>query len=190
MSESNPVLKVIHFLKPSGYRLISSPLLISGMTFNFPAILVGPENTSDIVLVADTAIEDNNDILRQVLAVGRALDIAQKNNPLTTIIVGPRPEQSLILTMMSVCRVLPVGALPSENSEKILTNWLSILTPLAQESKSIIVDPLGDLIFEASDLRSDIVDIANISMEGVESVKNAINALITSDFENLLEDNS
>ena len=189
MIESNPVSRVIEFLEPSGYRLLPSPLLISGMTFKFPAILVGPENTSDIVLVADTAEEaDNNIILRQVLGVGRALDIARKNNPLTTIIVGPRPKQSVFTAMMSACRVLPIGALPSENPEKVLTNWLAILTPLAQEEQNITADPLGELFLAVSELRNDVANIVNVAIEGSDAVEEAMNALITKDLDGVLED--
>ncbi len=188
MIESNPVSRVVEYLKPSGYRQLPSPLLISGMTFDFPAILVGPENTSDIVLVADTVETDNNIILRQVLGVGRALDIARKSNPLTTIIVGPRPKQSIITAMMSTCRVLPIGALSSENPEKVLTNWLAILTPLAQEEQNVTADPLGELILAVSKLRNDVADIANVAIEGSGAVEEAMNNLIIKDLDGVLEE--
>lgn len=189
MIESDPVSRVVEYLEPSGYRLLPSSLLISGMTFAFPAVLVGPENTSDIVLVADTAVADDNDfILRQVLGVGRALDIARKNNPLTTIIVGPRPKQSVITAMMSACRVLPIGALPTENPEEILSNWLAILTPLTQKEQNIVADPLGELLREASKLRNDVADIANVGVDGSVAVVEAINKLIIKDLSVLLEE--
>lgn len=188
MTVSEPVSRVIKFLEPCGYRLFPAPLMISGMTFTFPAVLAGPENTSDLVLVVDTAETDDNDnILRQVLGVGRALDIARKSNPLTTIIVGPRPSQSLISEMMSVCRVLPIGTLPAKDADKVLANWLAVLTPLVSFEGGIVVDPLRELRIGIAGLREDVAAIANCADEGSGAVEEAINRILIGELEEAWE---
>ena len=189
MNISKPVSRVIEYLEPFGYRLLPEPLLISGMTFTFPAVLAGPENTSDLVLVVDTAETDDNDsIVRQVLGIGRALDIASQSNPLTTIIVGPRPCSQLISEMMSVCRVLPVGTLMPEDAETVLANWLAVLTPLMLLEKGVVVDPLGALRKETADLREDVAAIANSAGSGSDAVREAIDNILISELEEAWED--
>ena len=189
MNVSKPVSRVIEYLEPCGYRLLPAPLIIGGMTFTFPAVLAGPENTSDLVLVVDTAETDNNDsIVRQVLGVGRALDIARKSNPLTTIIVGPRPFSPLISEMMSVCRVLPVGALLPEDAETVLANWLAVLTPLAPYGEGVVVDPLGELHEEITDLRKDVAAVSNSAGRGSDAVRDAIDKILIGELKEAWED--
>lgn len=188
MTTTSPVSRVVDHLTLHGYRLLPAPLMISGMKFKFPAVLVGPENTSELILVADTAeTVDNNTIVRQVLSVGRALDIARKTNPLTTIIVGPRPTQSAISDMMSACRVLPIGSVPLEDADAAVSNWLAVLTPLVAHEDSIIVDPLSELQDEIANLRADIVAVAGVADSGKIAVENAINAIIVEDLEGGME---
>lgn len=189
MTTGNPVSRVVDHLAMHGYRPLPTPLMISGMQFTFPAVLVGPENTSDLVLVADTAETDDNDtIVRKVLGVGRALDIARKTNPLTTIIVGPRPTQSTISDMMSACRVLPIGSVITEEADAAVSNWLAVLTPLVAHEDSIVVDPLSELQDEISNLRPDILAVTESAKMGANAVEAAINTIILKDLEEGLEE--
>ena len=175
-------------LKKRGF--LPPPLLISGMQFRFPAVLFGPAKSSDLILIADTAeIENNGEIVRQVLGVARALDVARARNPLTTIIVGPRPSQAEIADMMSVCRVLPLGAMSVEETDGLLANWLAILTPLGLvTSDNLVVDPLTELQTELAGLRDDIAALAPLANEGSGAVKSAINAIMTAELEQAWED--
>lgn len=188
MTTGNPISQVVNHLIAHGYRQLPAPLMISGMQFRFPAVLVGPENTNDLVLVADTAeTEDNDTIVRQVLSVGRALDIARKTNPLTTIIVGPRPSQSAISEMMSACRVLPIGAVTPKDADATVTNWLAVLTPLVAHEDSITADPLIELQREVANLRADIFAITEVANRGEKCVVNAINSIIIENLEEGVE---
>ena len=189
MTASRPVSSVIKYLQQYGYRLLPAPLMVSGMTFNFPAVLVGPKNSSDLILVSDTAeTQENSFIVRQVLAVGRALDIAQMSNPLTVIVVGPQPSQSMIFEMMSVGRVLPVGTLPADAADQILANWLAVLTPIASKKAAILVDPVMELEEAISTLREDVIGIVKYAAGGSDDIKEAINDLLKAELEKALDD--
>ncbi|AZO28376.1 hypothetical protein [Mesorhizobium sp. M1B.F.Ca.ET.045.04.1.1] len=66
MSASTPIESVVEILTGSGYRRLSSPLSIAGLSFEFPAALIGENPSPDLVLVADTAFEADTRILRKV----------------------------------------------------------------------------------------------------------------------------
>ena len=112
MTMSDPVSAVVTYLEERGFVQRPAPLMIRGVTFSFVAVLHGPEGFSDLVLVCDTIAHDrDDDIVRQVLGFARALDMARKTNPLTTVIVGRRPDFALTAQLTNVSRVLALGTL-------------------------------------------------------------------------------
>lgn len=179
--QASPVDKVIKLLTENGHRLIPSPLAISGLKFTFPAVLSGPDGSSDLIIVVDTADEpDNSVVLRRVLAVARALDVARYNNPLTTIVVGPKPSKDVLSEMMSVSRVLPVGSLPSdqESANQVLMDWLAVLAPLPPiELVEEGLEPLAELKKALNkDTNKALLSLVDAAVEGQEEVAARVNA--------------
>lgn len=191
MSASDPVERVVAYLEGHGFRRLPGPLMINRTRFRFPAVLVGPERSSDLVLVADTVGEEkDSDIVRQVQGVARALDIARSSNPVTTVIVGPRPNQDRLSAMMEVCRVLPLGSIAREGaaSDAILNNWLAVLTPLDQiDTDGIVTDPIAALKESLDGLPEEISALADEAVLGAGAVENALNELLTAHLDAGLE---
>lgn len=186
---TDPVEHVAAFLEGQGYRRLPSPLVINRMTFRLPVVLGGPEKSSDLILVADTVNAENADIVRQVQGVARALDVARASNPLTTIIVGPRPGQDDLNAIMSVCRVLPVGTVTGGDGEQHLKNWLAVLTPLNQiDTDEIVADPIATLKERIGDLPDEIAALADLAVDGEAAVEGGVNALLTKVLEGAWED--
>ena len=188
----DPVKKVVELLTENGHRVLPPPLAISGIKFSFPAVLSGPDGSSDLIIVVDTAEEDDNSvILRRVQAVARALDVARHSNPLTTIVVGPRPSSEVLSEMMSVSRVLPVGSLPSDNDKanQILMNWLAVLTPLPPiDLVEEGVDPLNELRGQLQDIDDDLMSLVDAAEEGRDQVVSTLNSLFEAAFDPVWED--
>ena len=92
MNMSAPVKRVVAFLEDAAFQLLPSPLIIRQSKFDFAAVMMGPGEASDIILIADTVIEKDAEIIRRIQGVARALDLARSRNPLTSILVGPRPR--------------------------------------------------------------------------------------------------
>lgn len=185
MTAASPVEQVVTYLTALGHQLLPEPLVISGLKFAFPAVLSGPERSSDLVIVVDTAVEMPNEALvRQILAVARALDVARQKNPITTIVVGPRPKPDQISEMMSISRVLALGPLPANEveAEKVLKNWLAVLTPLPEiDFDERSADPLEELRASAGDVREDVRSILEEVDGGVRAVAKRMNELIECD---------
>tara|TARA_R110000796_G_scaffold221657_1_gene337797 strand:- start:3893 stop:4474 length:582 start_codon:yes stop_codon:yes gene_type:complete len=181
VTNSDPVERVVAFLVGAGFRKLPSPLLIRQSRFEFAAVMMGPDNSSDIVLVSDTVNAKDAEIVRKIQGVARALDLARSRNPLTSVLVGPRPTADNLTKLMQVCRVLPVGTIPSEGeeSEKHLSNWLAVLTPLDQiDTEGVVADPMAELICRIDDLSSEVQALCEHVAAGSVAVEEAVNSIL------------
>ena len=186
MTTSDPVDRVAAFLERYGYKRLPAPLVINRMAFRFPAVLGEAEKSSYIILVVDTAGFEDAEIVRQGLGVARALDVARSSNPLTTVIVGPRPNQHTLNELMAVCRVLPLGNVNDTDGEQVLANWLAVLTPLDQiKADGIVADPIAELNKRSNDLPDEIREL--IALSGAVAVEDGVNALLTQELEQAWE---
>ena len=190
MSAGGPVEVVVAYLKERGFSLWPDKLIVRDVAFSFDAVLQGPEGFSDLVLVCDTLAHDNDeDIVRQVLGLARALDMARKTNPLTTVVVGRRPNLLLMNRMMSVSRVLALGLIDEAKPDVQLENGLAILSPLKFENASgSVADPMTELRSRLSDIRADLRALVDTADEGEDAVRKAINVALQDNLAPALED--
>lgn len=126
-----PVQRVVELLTASGYRPLPVPLSIGGsVDFDFAAILIG-EDSLDLIVVIDTVGQPDSEVTRrQVEGLGRALDLFASRRPLTTILVGPTPNDSVLGSLSRVARVLPVGSPLGDDAADQLGEALAVLLPL------------------------------------------------------------
>lgn len=182
MSMSAPVERVVAFLKDADFRLLPAPLVISQTTFDFPAVMMGPGDATEIVLVSDTVDAKDAEIVRRIHGVARALDIARSRNPLTAVLVGPRLHPDHLSKVMQVCRALSVGTVPVVPDETIahLSNWLAVLTPLDQiDTDGVVADPMSELDKLIDDLSPEVKALCDHMPNGVEAVEAAVNDLLS-----------
>lgn len=180
MMSTSPVGHVAAFLEQHGYRRLPAPLVINRIEFRFPAVFGGAEKSSDLILVADTVSTKAAEVVRQVLGVARVLDVTGSRNPLTTVIVGPRPTQDELNEMTEVSRVLPVGAVSNGGGEQILANWLAVLTPLNQvDTDGIIADPIAELKERLDGLPDEIASLVELAYDGPHAVEERVNMILT-----------
>lgn len=184
MSASTPIEGVVEILTGSGYRRLSSPLSIAGLSFEFPAALIGENPSPDLVLVADTAFEPDTRILRKVEGVARALDVARSKRPLTAILVGPRPTAAVLDAMTKVCRVLPTGVIRPDDTSGLLQNWLAVLLPLAlPEPSQNVTEPLESIVQRSDDLNEGIIEIVALGAQGTDAVQARLHELLNTSLE-------
>lgn len=191
MSMSAPVERVVTFLRGAAFRLLPSPLIIRQSKFEFSAVMMGPGEASDIVLIADTVNAKDVEIVRRIQGVARALDLARSRNPLTAVLVGPRPGSENITKLMRVCRVLPVGTVPhgDEEAEAHLSNWLAVLTPLDQiDTDGVVADPMAELASRIGDLSKEVQALCDQVPSGAHAVEAAANELLTEHLGAIWED--
>lgn len=180
MTAITPVERVCEILEAANYRRLPSPLVIAGLTFEFPAALVGSDRSSDLVLVADTAFEPAERILRKVEGIGRALDVLRSKRPVTMVLAGPRPEAEVIDALAKVCRVLPIGTPVADDPATALTNWLAVLLPLTlPEPGQGIADPLASIRARAVDVDAQVRGLIEIAPQGADAVQAALHDLLT-----------
>ncbi len=181
MTKSAPVERVVDFLSHAGFRILPSPLIINQSKFHFPAAMIGPEGASDIVLIGDTVEEKDAELVRRIQAVARALDLARSRNPLTAVLVGPRPNPGHLAQIMQVCRALPVGTISSQDvdADMLLSKWLAVLTPLDQvDTDGVVADPMEELMARLEGLSEEIAGLTVHAAEGADAVEVAANALL------------
>lgn len=174
MTVPTPIDLVADMLGGAGYRRITTPFEIAGLKFDFPAAFIGISPSPDLILVADTAFDDEKRILQRVAGIARALDVMRSKRPLTAVLVGPRPSYPVIEAMSKVCRVLPVEIVPDGDLESILRNWLAVLMPLRlPEVNASIADPLNEIAKQLEGLE-EVAELVELAPQGTEVVESGL----------------
>lgn len=178
MTASTPVERIGQLLSEAGYRQLPTPLQIAGLAFDIPAAYVGTNPSPDLILVADTAFDADQRILRKVEGIARALDVVKSKRPLTTILAGPRPRSDVMDSLVKVCRVLPVGVAVGGN-ESSLQNWLAVLMPLhiPQPSQGI-ANPLGEISAHLQDLDVSVAALVDLAPIGADAVQSRLHEIL------------
>lgn len=166
-------------LLEAGYRSVSTPLVIGGLKFDFSAALVGIEPSPDLILIADTAFEQEERLVSKLEGVARSLDVARSKRPLTVVIAGPRPSSANLEAMSRVCRVLPTGTVLDKDTEGSLQNWLAVLLPLRlPEAHAPIADALEQLSKLGAGLDQEVADLVNPAKQGTRAVQMQLHKII------------
>lgn len=178
-----PVDRVSEMLKGAGFRLLPSPLKIAGLEFDLPAVLVGAPPSPDLVLVAETAFDQNLRIQKKIEGIARAMDVMRSRRPLTTVLVGPRPSTAVLEAMSRVCRVLPVGLILEKDADESLRNWLAVLLPLRlPQPGNLLADPLSAIGGEIAGLDAEVASLVSQAEHGAHAVEARLHELIREPF--------
>jgi hypothetical protein len=127
MTATTPVERVAKLLEEAGFTRMPTPLEIGGIEIEAAAAFVGKPPLSDLIVVGDTLTQTPRGLHQSIEGVGRALDMMGSRRPLTLVVVGPRPESSILTSLSRYARVLAVG---EQADESTLSNWLAVLLPL------------------------------------------------------------
>jgi hypothetical protein len=174
-----PVDEIARILEEAGYRKLHMPIAIAGVSFEFPAAYVGTAPSPDLVLIADTAFESDQRILRKIEGVARALDVVGSRRPVTAVVAGPRPGSATIDALSKVCRVLPIGAPSGGAPPGPLRDWLAVLLPLTIPAPSLqIADPLGRVLAQVDHLHPDVVGLAALAVDGAAAVQDRLHKIL------------
>jgi hypothetical protein len=191
MNDITPVGRITSMLLEAGYRSVSTPLVIGGLKFDFPAALVGIEPSPDLILVADTAFEQEDRLVTKLEGVARSLDVARSKRPLTVVIAGPRPSSAHLETMSRVCRVLPTGTVLDKDTEGSLRNWLAVLLPLRlPEAHAPIADAIEQLSKLGVGLDKEVADLVNPAKQGTRAVQAQLHKVIDAAVADTQEDST
>ena len=182
MTARTPVERVAEILRGAGYRRVATPREIAGVKFELPMALVGNPPSPDLVVIADTAFEDERRILKTIEGVARALDVARSKRPLTAILAGPRPRSSVLDAMSRVCRVLPIGTVVADSDpDAVLRNWLAVLMPLRlPEPTAGIADPMNEIAGRLVGIDPELTELLSLAARGSDAVKNRLHELVSS----------
>lgn len=179
MNDMTPVGRITRMLLEAGYRSVSTPLVIGGLKFDFPAALVGTEPSPDLILVADTAFEQEVRLVAKLEGAARALDVARSKRPLTVVIAGPRPSSSNLEIMSRVCRVLPTGTVLDKDTDGSLRNWLAVLLPLRlPEAHAPIADALEQFSKLGAGLDQEVAELVTPAKQGTRAVQDQLHKII------------
>lgn len=127
MTDSTPVGRVASALIGAGYLRLPDVLVVGGMKLDFSGAFVHQKSTTELVLVADTAAEDDALLIRKMNGVARALDVSRSRRSLTLVLAGPRPKPATLESLGRVCRVLPLGNVTGADADVVVRNWLAVL---------------------------------------------------------------
>lgn len=191
MNDITPVGRITTLLLEAGYRLVPAPLVIGGLKFDFPAALVGTETSPDLILIADTAFEQEERLVAKLESVARALDVARSKRPLTVVVAGPRPTSANVEAMSRVCRVLPTGTVLDKDADDSLRNWLAVLLPLRLPD---VHAPVGDALQQLSKLGAgldqEVADLVVPAMQGSQAVQAQLHQIIDAAVSDVKEDDA
>lgn len=189
MNDITPVGRITTLLLEAGYRSVSAPLVIGGLKFDFPAAMVGTETSPDLILIADTAFEQEERLVAKLEGVARALDVARSKRPLTVVVVGPRPTSANLEAMSRVCRVLPTGTVLDKDADGSLRNWLAVLLPLRlPAAHTPIADDLEQLSKLGAGLDQEVANLVVPAKQGSRAVQAQLHQIIDAAVDDVKEE--
>lgn len=178
MTATTPVERVATALEAAQFTRMSTPLEIAGMSIPVTSAFIGRDTSQDLVIIGDTVGETQRKIQQTIEGVGRALDMVQSRRPLTVVVVGPRPDTSVLGAMARVARVLPIGEVADQET---IDNWLAVLRPLSLPKLSSdpvevaqVLGPQNDAMVQA---------LIAQAQHGEAAVRNDFTRLIEEPFE-------
>jgi hypothetical protein len=179
-AQTTPVDRVAEVLAGAGYRRLATPLEIAGLKFDLPAAFVGTSPSPDLIVVADTAFDEEHRILRKIEGIARAMDVVRSKRPLTAVLAGPRPSSVVLDSMSRVCRVLPIGTILDEDPDVALRNWLAVLMPLnLPEPSASIADPLTEIAGHLQGLLPEVAGLVDLAHQGADAVQARLHEIIS-----------
>lgn len=172
----NLIEQVAAYLTEAAYRPLPQPLTIASVPFEFAAVFVGTDHSSDLVVLLDTVHEREEFGLRRKLeGLSRGLDLVRSKRPLTAILIGPKPRARTLDLISRFCRVLIVSP-PSQVRANWLIDALSVLLPLRlPQHEDLTTNPITELEASLSNaveeaLLESVVIAARIDAEEVQKV--------------------
>ena len=139
MSVSMPIKRVVELLETSDYVRVPGALVVGSVTYDFAAVMVGGQRSSDLILIAD-GVEGPGDgeLRRQVMALARGLDMIGSRRPMTLILVGPQPSELVVREIQRVCRVLLLGTPTGTDADQTIRDGLAVLMPLELNKATVV----------------------------------------------------
>jgi len=179
MKASTPIERIGQILQDAGFKTLPSPLQIGSISFEVAGAYIGTHPFHDLIVVTDTAFDNDAKILRNVQGITRALDIARSKRPVTLVIAGPRPSAETMESLVRVCRVLPVGVTDTKDSEEALENWLAVLMPLKiPNALQKTANPIGEMAARTDGLTPTIANFIEVAPHGVAAVRDHLHAVL------------
>lgn len=183
MTYSRPVTRVIELLQANGYELLAGQLRIGTLTFDFTATLYGTNRSFDLVLIADTITEPGDGVvLRQIEALGRALDMVESRRSATLVVVGPPLSDIIAREASRVCRVLSIGTPTGIDADQRVRDGLSVLLPLNLPSAGITNTRPLDMLRQGlgEDASSEIELLLGHAADGPAAVEKSLRRWLAS----------
>lgn len=172
MTGSAPLDRVIRLLVENEYRKVTTPLLVASVPFQFSAVFVGTGRAADLIVVLDTVEEKESEVQRKIEGLSRALDVARSRRPLTSILVGPKPQTPTLDAVGRVSRVLLVGTPLGDSAEQSVEESLAVLLPLQlPDPTETVADSSAELAHHLpTNIDADV--LASIMAEGSRGAEN------------------
>ena len=179
MTDSTPVGRVVSALVGAGYVHLPDVLVVGGMRLDFSVAFVNQQNSTELVLVADTAVEEEALLIRKINGVARALDVSRSRRSLTLVLVGPRPKSTTLEFLSKVSRVLPLGSFTGADADVVVRNGLAVLLPLTvPQAVSLTINPLTRIRILAAGLDEPLQCLVDIAAQGESVVQQGLHQLI------------
>jgi hypothetical protein len=173
MSTTEDVVRILK--DDGGYKELPKPLRVGSQAFDFTHALVAGDRANDLVVVIEVRSDGHDeDLIRRVLGLTRALDVLQSKRPVTAVLTSGQTTHETLRTLSEVCRVLPIGTQIGKDADQAVRDWLSVLLPLEGPSSAeavLVWEPdLAKALEgqEDQELVTKLIEASHIGTEAVE----------------------
>jgi hypothetical protein len=173
MSTTEDVVRILK--DDGGYKELPKPLRVGSQAFDFTHALVAGDRANDLVVVIEVRSDgQDEDLIRRVLGLTRALDVLRSKRPVTAVLTSGQTTPETLRTLSEVCRVLPIGTQIGKDADQAVRDWLSVLLPLeAPSSSEAVLVWEADLAkalegLEDQELVTKLIEASHVGTEAVE----------------------
>jgi len=134
---------VLRVLEAATFRRLPKPLVVGGAAFDFDAVVTGTGVSHDLVVVSGPDAETQRRMLL-LSGLSRTLDRLQSRRPVSLVLVGLRPDRSVMAELERHARVMVIES--EDPTAEEVRSAIAVLLPLRiPVARHVSVEPLDEL---------------------------------------------
>lgn len=166
-------------LSDAGFDPLPVPFKIAGVSFNPDAAFLGAGLSPDLILLINSALHNPHSVEQIVEGSARALDVTGSRRPLSTIIIGQKPNRETLESISRVSRVLLIDQPEQSNEDTYLRDRLAVLLPLnLPEPHDNLTNPIQEIESRVGDLDKSVGGLVPLSKKGSEAVSDRFREIL------------
>jgi hypothetical protein len=162
------IVEILQSQSKGNYRLVSPKVLVADVEFDFDAVMVGPDDQQNIILIYNAQSISLDIVHREIEAFSLILDRTESTRSITLVLITNESNNPTIKSLETLCRVVIVSP------DKAVAESLCRLLPLlSRDTEKTIISAEAALRHELAESSQDplIIELLNAAYKSDSAVE-------------------